>query len=76
MHHFLPTPKRAVASLLNTGRSGPAASRDRTDKREHRFYAGRIRFSSSCDINDLIEKGALVRDLGGGRSTSYSIRQI
>ena len=26
------------------------------------------------DINDLVEKGVLVRDPAGGRSTSYSLR--
>lgn len=29
--------------------------------------------TASRDITDLIEKGALVRDPGGGRSTSYSL---
>ena len=32
--------------------------------------------TAARDINDLIEKGALVRDLGGGRSTSYSLTAI
>jgi Fic family protein len=27
------------------------------------------------DITDLIERGILVRDPGGGRSTSYSLRE-
>ena len=26
------------------------------------------------DINDLVEKGVLIRDPAGGRSTSYSLR--
>jgi Fic family protein len=27
------------------------------------------------DINDLVERGILIRDAGGGRSTSYSLPQ-
>jgi len=29
-----------------------------------------------CDINDLIEKGILVKDRAGGRGTSYLLREI
>jgi Fic family protein len=31
--------------------------------------------TASRDINDLIDKGILVKDNGGGRSTSYSLRE-
>ena len=30
--------------------------------------------TAARDIADLVEKGALVRDAAGGRSTSYSLR--
>jgi len=28
------------------------------------------------DINDLLERGILTKDAGGGRSTSYSLAEI
>ncbi|HET7805430.1 MAG TPA: Fic family protein [Pseudolabrys sp.] len=32
--------------------------------------------SASRDINDLLNRGILIKDAGGGRSTSYSLAQI
>ena len=31
--------------------------------------------TASRDIDDLVERGVLVRNAGGGRSTSYSLAQ-
>jgi len=47
-----------------------------------RFQVGAFKLAKTSndtalrDIQDLVEKGILVRDEGGGRSTSYSLVKL